>query len=52
MAKFSQRSITVNLRPALDKYVRISSRQRNMSMNEIINEAVNQYRIRQKEERK
>lgn len=52
MAALSQKSITVNLRPDLDKFVRTSSKRMKVSMNELINEAVNQYRIRQKEERK
>lgn len=49
MAALSQKSITVNLRPDLDKYVRTLSKRMKVSMNELINEAVSQYRIRQKE---
>ena len=47
MAVNSPRSITVNLRYDLDSYVRTSSKQRNMSMNEIINKAVQYYRTKQ-----
>lgn len=52
MAINSPKSITVNLRPDLDSYVRRASKKRNISMNELINQAVKQYRIRQKEELK
>lgn len=41
-----QRSITVNLRPELDEYVRRSSKSRGVSMNEIMNQAVDMYRGR------
>ena len=43
------KSITVNLRPELDKFIRRSSKQRKVSMNEIINQAVQQYRERSKD---
>lgn len=47
MSVNSPKSITVNLRHDLDSYVRTSSKQRNMSMNEIINKAVQYYRSKQ-----
>lgn len=39
-ATYASRSITVNLTPELDKYVRTRSKRTKKSMNEIINKAV------------
>ena len=51
-ALLSPKSITVNLRPDLDDYVRRAAKQRKISMNELINQAVQHYRSRSKEGKK
>lgn len=40
---YCQRSVTINLRPELDEYLRRKAEQENKSMNRIVNDAIESY---------